>query len=119
MSSRSFKQRYRIEIITLILFAVFIGMGNIFSIPCLFRTVTGIPCPTCNMTRALLALLRGDIHSYLENNAMALPVALVFVGELFNGIWGRNKKYLHIITVIVLLINIIYYANRIGIFNLS
>jgi hypothetical protein len=33
--------------------------------PCLFKLLTGIPCPSCGSTRAVLALLRGeDVLAY-------------------------------------------------------
>lgn len=33
--------------------------------PCLFRFVTGLPCPGCGGTRAFAAILRGDlIHAF-------------------------------------------------------
>ncbi len=35
-------------------------------IGCLFRRLTGIHCPFCGMTRAHLALLKGDLKSAFE-----------------------------------------------------
>lgn len=52
-------------------------------IPCLFRRLTGIPCPGCGLTRALLCLLRGDIRGALAYNALAIPIfalALTILG---------------------------------------
>jgi len=46
---------------------------------CLFRAVTGIPCPTCGGTRALLALARLDIPAALAWNPLVTLGALVFV----------------------------------------
>lgn len=45
--------------------------------PCLFHTVTGIPCPSCGMTRAFLDLGHGRFLSALNHN-LASP--LVFIG---------------------------------------
>jgi hypothetical protein len=45
--------------------------------PCPLRTVTGIPCPMCGMTRGVTALVHGDFaHALLMNPASYLAVAL-------------------------------------------
>lgn len=57
--------------------------------PCPFRTLTGIPCPTCGSTRALLALARGHLLEALASNPLltagagAIPAALGFWAVLF------------------------------------
>ena len=46
--------------------------------PCLFKTATGIPCPSCGMTRATLALVHGD-----WSTALALhPLSVVFAAQV-------------------------------------
>ncbi len=45
--------------------------------PCVFKAVTGIPCPTCGATRAVLALLRGEWWSAVRFNPL---VTLILVG---------------------------------------
>ena len=114
MSWRSFKQ----EITVLTLFLVVWGLYNIFDISCLFYELTSIPCPTCYMTSALLSLFKGDIYAYMHYNAMALPVAFIFVGELFNNLFGKHKKILHCLCVIVLGINLFYYIDRFDLIDL-
>ena len=83
-----------------------------FGIPCIFYKLTSFPCPTCYMTRALLALLRGDTALYFDYNAMALPVASVFILELFGKAWGKYRYILHVYSVFVLVLNLVYYINR-------
>jgi hypothetical protein len=46
---------------------------------CLFRAATGVPCPTCGGTRALLALVRFDVAAALAWNPLVTLAALVFV----------------------------------------
>ena len=47
--------------------------------PCLFRWLTGVPCPACGSTRALRVLLQGDVtQAFLINpNGIVLAVLLV------------------------------------------
>jgi hypothetical protein len=47
--------------------------------PCLFRSVTGLPCPTCGSTRAILALARLDLAGAVALNPLAAAAALVFL----------------------------------------
>lgn len=45
--------------------------------PCPLRTVTGIPCPMCGMTRGVTALVHGDFaRALLMNPASYVAVAL-------------------------------------------
>ena len=59
--------------------------GGIVSIDCLFKSITGLPCPTCGYSTAIGCLLGGDFtHSFAHNPAwifwLALQVGLVFIG---------------------------------------
>lgn len=46
---------------------------------CVFRAVTGVPCPFCGMTTAMLALSHGDIGGALAANPGAPLLAVAFV----------------------------------------
>lgn len=48
---------------------------------CLFHQLTGIKCPGCGGTRALQALLRGDIAEMLIFNLLWLPTAFILAQE--------------------------------------
>jgi hypothetical protein len=43
---------------------------------CPLRTVTGIPCPLCGITRACVAAVRGDVTASLEYNPAGIAVVL-------------------------------------------
>lgn len=47
--------------------------------PCAFRTLTGIPCPTCGSTRAAVAFLDGHLLEALAANPLAAVAGLLFV----------------------------------------
>jgi hypothetical protein len=43
---------------------------------CPFRAATGLPCPTCGLTRAAHAILHGDIGAAFAINPMAAVLVL-------------------------------------------
>jgi hypothetical protein len=45
---------------------------------CLFRAVTGLPCPGCGVTRALIAIARGDYRKAWRLNPAAFAVIVYF-----------------------------------------
>jgi len=45
---------------------------------CTFRTLAGIPCPTCGTTRTALALLNFDFGSAVAVNPLATIAAVAF-----------------------------------------
>ncbi len=51
------------------------------AVPCAFATVTHHPCPGCGSTRAVLALVSGDLDGVLRNNPFG-PVMAVVLGLL-------------------------------------
>lgn len=69
-------------------------------------------CPTCGVTRAIIALFGGDIRGYIHHNAMAIPMiaAVILLLHLkhirMRKIWGS-------VTFFVLILNTVYYFYRI------
>ena len=59
------KRQVRIDRACCLLAAVlaFLLVRN-FGVTCLFKYFTGISCPTCGMSGAVLCLLEGDLHGY-------------------------------------------------------
>jgi hypothetical protein len=43
---------------------------------CLFKWMTGIPCPGCGMGRATLALLQGNVPLSLYYNILCIPFSI-------------------------------------------
>ena len=59
---------------------------------CVFRSLTGIPCPSCGTTRAATAFLEGDLMTAFINNPLAALAGLLFVvGAPIAVIWTTAK----------------------------
>jgi len=59
---------------------------------CVFRSLTGIPCPSCGTTRAAMAFLEGDLMTAFINNPLAALAGLLFVvGAPIAVIWTTAK----------------------------
>lgn len=63
-----------------LLYAIPPGPGTLYP-PCLFRSITGVPCPGCGLTHAAHLLLHGDWTGAWSAN----PLALFVVPSL--GLW--------------------------------
>jgi len=57
---------------------------------CLFRRVTGTPCPTCGLTRATALLLRGDWRAATAMHP-ALPM-LALEGVVLTAAWWSDRR---------------------------
>jgi hypothetical protein len=64
-----------------VLFAAVGALLYARSVPCVFAWTFHVPCPGCGSTRAVFALLRGDLHGVLAYNFLG-PVAAVLIAFL-------------------------------------
>lgn len=56
--------------------------------PCVFHSLTGIPCPTCGTTRAATAFLDGNLVAAFAANPLAAVVGVLFVaGAPLAALW--------------------------------
>jgi uncharacterized protein DUF2752 len=69
--------------------------------PCPLRTMTGIPCPLCGMTRGVTALVHGDLgHAVVLNPGSLLVVALAV---LLIVQWRMKRVVVPVWTIVTLL----------------
>jgi len=76
---------------------------------CPFRRFVGLPCPGCGSTRAVLALLQGDVAAALALNPLA--VFLVFVGPLA-WYFGRHRTWSRRMVVLVSILALLAVASN-------
>ena len=72
-------------------------------IPCLLRLVTGIPCPTCGMTRAWLACFRLELGAAFTYHPMFLSIPVLALAFLLEGFAFPGKKATSVIYITTLL----------------
>lgn len=60
-------------------FLIAVAVLYLLDIGCVFRLMTGIPCPGCGMTRAWLAALRLDFAAAFAYHPLFWMVPIVFV----------------------------------------
>lgn len=58
--------------------------------PCLFKTLTGYPCPGCGGTRAAYALLHGDLLRALLINPLSCLLIIFYMAML---VWALRDGY--------------------------
>jgi len=93
-----------ITVLLLLAFAMFSDTGL-----CIFRRVTGLPCPSCGMTRSYIALFSGDIKSAFFMHPLFWLVPIIF-GLLTYSYY--KKVNLTKVYIIIAVIFIVVYITR-------
>lgn len=74
--------RLKNGLILLILIS-FLSLIAIMPVACVFKTVTGISCPACGMTRAFVSILRFDFLDACYQNLLSIPLFLFLIFSVF------------------------------------
>lgn len=86
---------------------------------CLFRDITGMPCPTCGSTRALLRLSHGDVPGSLAMNPLLSVILIIaIISFLYGGLTllpgakricislsGREKETIRSLVILLFLVH--------------
>jgi len=63
--------------------------------PCLFRRVTGHPCPTCGTTRMVVSICRGRIAEAAVRNPLMFVVTALAAGAVVLRVVFARRLVLH------------------------
>ena len=74
-----FSNKKFILLIFLILLVFGILVVFVFDVDCLFKSIFGIACPGCGLTRGFRALFHGDLYSAFSYNILTIPIFLFLV----------------------------------------
>lgn len=104
-----------IVVLTAILYFIFPKAFTMFIFPCFFHEMTGLYCPGCGGTRAVRALLNGNIVKSFLYNPIVMYFAVFYVWFMvshtlchFTGGRVKGLKYRHsylIFAFVILMIN--------------
>ena len=76
----------------IICWAVFVRLP----LPCIFQRITGLLCPSCGATRAIISLFYGDLAAAVDYNAfvvfMLIPIIALALYIYFGILFGYLKK---------------------------
>ena len=76
---------------TAIVLAVVVAM-KLFSVPCPFWALTDLPCPTCGMTRAWMAVFLLDFPTAFSYHPLFWTVPLLYLCYLYDGRLFATKR---------------------------
>jgi hypothetical protein len=90
-------------------------------IPCVFKSLTGYPCPTCGSTRVLLDLLHFNIAAAFRWNPLIFLAVVMFVAWVAYGFYmtfsgkkiqvtlsARERRFLVSTLAVLLVLNWLY-----------
>lgn len=70
----------------------------LFHMPCLFHLLTGLYCPGCGGTRAVISLMHGQVRQSLVYHPLVLYMAVMVAVELLSALvakkTGKTRYYL-------------------------
>lgn len=84
------------------LYGLLLGVWLLLDLPCILRSLTGVICPGCGMSRAWLALLRLDLRAAFSYHPMFWSVPLLALFILYDGHLLSNKRANNIFLILLL-----------------
>ena len=86
VNHKNLSRAFVIGLIMVGIYSAWVGVvpEQVSLIPCLFHSITNIPCPGCGMTRACLSITQGNfIQAYMFNPFAFLLIAIALCVALF------------------------------------
>jgi hypothetical protein len=94
------------------IFVIYVLILYAFGLHCPIAYITGIDCPTCGISRALLSILKLDFKASFNYQPLAVPVVIA-VWLLLNLEFFKHKKIILSISLSIVVLNFILYLSRI------
>lgn len=114
MEKISKKRLLQMHLLVFSIIIIVFVVWNMFDVGCVFRSLTGIPCPTCGATRAIFSLFTLDIRGYFYYHPMALPMIIALLLTIHTTRFPKKaQKYIIAFSVIVFALAIIVYIFRV------
>ena len=73
------KENKQVLFLLLILLVFGILVVFVFDVNCIFKNITGIPCPGCGLTRGFRALFNGNIIEAEKYNVLTIPIFITLI----------------------------------------
>ena len=100
---------------------------NVFDLDCIFKSIFGIRCPGCGLTRAFRSILSGNLIKAFKYNILSIPIFIsiivIFISMIIDIILNRINtikyidklfsKYYVFIIIIIFITMIINNINKI------
>ena len=104
------KDLYNYRFAIPIIIVYWIIMEKLFHTVCVFKALTGIPCPACGLTHATIYLLSGRFDMAMKTNPTVI-LWIIVIGLFFvdRYIFHFNKKIFPKYFIVVCIITIIWY----------
>ncbi len=86
------KRIINICIIFIILVLYLLLFAFKLEIPCMFKSILGISCPSCGMTRAIDSILKFNFYEAFKYNILSIPLVVLGCISIFVVIYDIIKN---------------------------
>ena len=91
----------------------YLGMSSIgLGIACPIHAATGFYCPGCGSTRAVKAVLNGDLSLAFHDNALLMSSPLIITCAVLIEKYSQKRMWLYVFLAIVLVTVVIFTVIR-------
>lgn len=86
----------------------------IFNIKCIFKSIIGVPCPGCGLTRAWISFITGDISKafYWHPLFLMIPILAILIFLYFKGSFTKYRRYILMAIILIISLYVVTYIFR-------